>query len=113
MLEYSEYVKMFIGLFAVVSPFGAIPIFLSLTYGAEKSEQIHLTNVIAVSIPIILLMSLFFGELILNFFGITIASFKTGGGILILLMAIEMMHARPVVLHKLTKNYMKVNQKNP
>lgn len=95
MLEYSEYIKMLVGLFAVVNIFGAIPIFLSLTYGAEKSEQIRLTNVIAVSVPIILLMSLFFGELILNFFGITIASFKTGGGILILLMAIAMMHARP------------------
>jgi multiple antibiotic resistance protein len=95
MLEYSEYIKMLIGLLAVINIFGVIPIFLSLTYGAEKSEQIRLTNVIAVSVPIILLMSLFFGELILNFFGITIASFKTGGGILILLMAIAMMHARP------------------
>lgn len=95
MLEYSEYIKMLVGLFAVVNIFGAIPIFLSLTYGAEKNEQIRLANVISISVPIILLMSLFFGELILNFFGITIASFKTGGGILILLMAIAMMHARP------------------
>ena len=86
---------MLVGLFAVVNIFGAIPIFLSLTYGTEKSEQIRLANVISISVPIILLMSLFFGELILNFFGITISSFKTGGGILILLMAIAMMHARP------------------
>lgn len=95
MLEYSEYIKMFVGLIAVVNPFGAIPIFLTLTYGLKKIEQVRLINVIAITVPIILLVSLISGELILNFFGITIASFKVGGGILILLMAIAMMHARP------------------
>lgn len=95
MLEFNEYIKMFVGLIAVVNPLGAIPIFLTLTYGAGKKEQIHLINVIAITVSIILLVSLFSGEYILNFFGITIASFKVGGGILILLMAIAMMHARP------------------
>ncbi len=95
MLEYSEYIKMLVSLIAVVNPFGAIPIYLSLSYGVEKSKQLRLTKVIALSVPLILLISLFLGEVILSFFGITIASFKTGGGILILLMAIAMMHARP------------------
>ena len=95
MLDYNEYIKMFVGLIAVVNPFGAIPIFLTLTYGTEKREQIRLINVIAISVPVILLVSLVSGELILNFFGITISSFKVCGGILILLMAIAMMHARP------------------
>ena len=94
MLEYNEYIKMFVGLIAVVNPFGAIPVFLTLTYGLEKKAQMSLVNVIAISVPVILLVSLVSGELILNFFGITIASFKVGGGILILLMAIAMMHAR-------------------
>ena len=95
MLEYSEYIKMLVGLIAVVNPIGAIPIYLSLSYGTEKSQQMQLAKVAAFSVPIILLVSLFLGELILTFFGISIASFKTGGGILILLMAIAMMHARP------------------
>lgn len=95
MLEYSEYIKMLVGLIAVVNPIGAIPIYLSLSYGAERRQQMRFAKVVAVSVPIILLVSLFLGELILSFFGISIASFKTGGGILILLMAIAMMHARP------------------
>ena len=95
MLEYSEYIKMFVGLVAVVNPIGAIPIFLTLSYGLRKKEQLRLVNVIAFSVSIILLISLISGELILSFFGITIASFKVGGGILVLLMAIAMMHARP------------------
>jgi multiple antibiotic resistance protein len=95
MLEYSEYIKMFVGLVAVVNPIGVIPIFLTLSYGLGKKEQFRLVNVIALSVTTILLVSLISGELILNFFGITISSFKVGGGILILLMAIAMMHARP------------------
>lgn len=94
MLEYSEYIKMLVGLIAVVNPISAIPIYLSLSYGAEKKQQIQYAKVVAVTVPIILLVSLFLGELILIFFGISIASFKVGGGILILLMAIAMMHAR-------------------
>lgn len=39
-------------------------------------------------------MALFAGEWILAFFGISVSSFSVGGGILILLMAISMLHAR-------------------
>lgn len=95
MLEYSEYIKMFVGLVAVVNPIGAIPIFLTLSYNLGKKEQFKLVNVISFSVTTILIVSLVSGELILDFFGITISSFKVGGGILILLMAIAMMHARP------------------
>jgi len=43
---------------------------------------------------VILMSSLIIGDWILNFFGITISSFRVAGGILILLMAISMMHAK-------------------
>jgi multiple antibiotic resistance protein len=39
-------------------------------------------------------VSLFIGEIILGFFGISFSSFRVAGGILILLMAIAMMHAK-------------------
>jgi multiple antibiotic resistance protein len=60
-----------------------------------KNDQFRLVNVIAFSVVTILLVSLVSGEVILSFFGITISSFEVGGGILILLMAVVMMHARP------------------
>jgi multiple antibiotic resistance protein len=49
---------------------------------------------VAFGVTIILLLALFFGELLLQFFGITVDSFRVGGGILILLMAIAMLHAK-------------------
>lgn len=94
MLPYAEYVKMFIGLLAIVNPLGVIPLFISMTAdenGKERRETIHL---VAIGVVIILLAALFFGQLLLQFFAITIDSFRVGGGILILLMAIAMLHAK-------------------
>jgi multiple antibiotic resistance protein len=94
MLEFTEYTKMLIGLVAIVNPIGAIPLFISLTSHFEISERRAISNVVVYSVLAILLLSLFIGEFILRFFGITISSFRVAGGLLILLMAISMMHAK-------------------
>lgn len=94
MLDYTEYIKIFVGLFAIVNPFGAIPIFISMTTDQSSSQRLNTINQVAFGVTIILLLALFFGELLLQFFGITVDSFRVGGGILILLMAIAMLHAK-------------------
>ncbi len=48
----------------------------------------------AVSVALILIVATWAGDAILSFFGIGIPAFRTGGGLLILLMAISMMHAK-------------------
>jgi len=99
MLDYAEYIKIFIGLLAIVGPFGAIPMFISMTADETDSQRRQTINTVALSVGIILLVSLFFGEPLLHFFSITIDSFRVGGGILLLLMAISMLHGKtsPVV----------------
>lgn len=44
---------------------------------------------------LVLITAMFLGEVVLHSFGIRMASFRAGGGILILLMAIAMLQARP------------------
>lgn len=94
MLDYTEYTKFLIALLAIVNPLGAVPIFVALTSGTPAAERKKIARIVVVSVSIILLISLFFGQAILNFFGITINSFRVGGGILVLLMAISMLQAR-------------------
>lgn len=94
MLDPTEYIKIFIALLAIVNPLGAIPIVLALTSNASQSEHRKITRVTVISVTIILFVSLLLGEPILQLFGISINSFRVGGGILILLMAISMLHAR-------------------
>jgi multiple antibiotic resistance protein len=102
MLPYHDYVKIFISLIAIVNPLGAIPIFIGLIAGTEDQERLRIINVVATTVCLILLSSLLFGEAILGLFGISIHSFRVGGGILLLLMSVSMLHARlsPIVQTK-------------
>ncbi len=94
MLDLQEYLKIFIGIFAILNPLGALPLYLSLTAHHSEHDKKYVALTAAKAATIILLVTLFFGEIILSFFGISVNSFRVGGGILILLMAISMLHAQ-------------------
>ncbi|MCX5870109.1 MAG: NAAT family transporter [Deltaproteobacteria bacterium] len=102
MLDFTEYTKIFIALLAIVNPIGAIPIVIALTADASEEEFIRTTKVTVISVLVILVTALLTGELLLRFFGISISSFRVAGGILLLLMAISMLHARqsPITFSK-------------
>ena len=103
MLDYAEYIKIFIGLLAIVNPFGVIPIFISMTANETRTELQTTIQQVAIGVACILLIALFFGESLLHFFGISIDSFRVGGGILVLLMAIAMLHAKTSPLRQTDK----------
>lgn len=94
MLDVQDYLKIFIGILAILNPLGAIPMYLSLTAHHSEQDKKQVAYAAARGAAIILLVTLFFGEIILGIFGITVNSFRVGGGILILLMAISMLHAQ-------------------
>src|SRR5438445_6814964 len=93
MLDFADYVKIFIALLVIVNPIGTMPMFLGLTHKHGAADKKRIARVASVSVAIVLAVSAMVGEHVLGFFGITIASFKVGGAILILLIAISMMHA--------------------
>ncbi len=92
--EYTIYIKIFVSILAIVNPLGAIPVFLSLCGDRPVAEARSIAKTTGISVAVVLLISAWSGEMILTFFGIGIPSFRTGGGLLILLMAIAMMHAK-------------------
>lgn len=94
MLHYNDYIKIFVSLVAIVNPIGAVPIYISLIEGTEGPQRDRILRVVGVTVCMILLTSLFFGKMILEFFGISMHSFRVGGGILLLLIAISMLHAK-------------------
>ncbi len=94
MIDYSHLLKITISLLAIVNPIGCLPIFISATDGWSQSERSKTARMVAFTVFIVLSLSAFIGNGILNFFGISIPSFQVGGGILILLIAISMMHGK-------------------
>ncbi len=103
MLDYAQYLKIFIGLLAIVNPLGAVPLFISMTGDENALQRRKTIDMVAIGVTVILLVALFLGEHLLNFFGITIDSFRVGGGILVLLMAIAMLHAKTSLIKQTDK----------
>jgi len=93
MLSWNEYLQLSAGLVSVVNPIGAIPTFIALTNNRSPAERKRIAYVCAFSVAMVLLISLLAGEPILYFLGISLASFRVAGGILILLMGISMLYA--------------------
>ena len=95
MLDWAEYTKFVLALLVIVNPIGTVPLFVSMTAGNTAEERRRIARVASIAVAIVLTVSSIAGQPTLAFFGITIASFKVGGAILILLLAISMMHASP------------------
>jgi len=91
MLDFTEYTKIFISLFAILDPFGIIPIIVLFTAGMTAARRAYVGRLASLTVCAILLAALLIGQPLLAFFGISIHSFLVAGGILLLLMAIKMM----------------------
>jgi multiple antibiotic resistance protein len=91
MLAFTEYSKIFITLFALLDPIGTIPIIIAFTMGLTPQKRARIGRMASFSVTAILLTALLIGELILEFFGISIHSFRVAGGILLLLMSVAML----------------------
>ena len=95
MLDWAEYTKFFLALLVIVNPLGALPVFITMTAGTSSKQKKHIAFTASVAVAVVLVVAAVGGQPLLAFFGISIASFKVGGAILILLLAISMMHAMP------------------
>lgn len=95
MLEWADYLKIFVALVIIINPISALPLFVSMTAGNTDMERKNIARIASFSVAVVLVVAAVIGKPLLGLFGITIASFKVGGAILILLMAISMMHAVP------------------
>lgn len=94
-MEYwTEYSRFFIALFVILDPFAAIPIFLALTKGYSSVERGRIANVSSLTVLLVLVAAALTGESILLAMGTSLASFRVGGGIVLLLMALSMLHGQ-------------------
>jgi len=98
-MSKGEIITFAIAMLAITNPIGNLAIFASLT-GDKSLQEKHKTAFVAgVAIIIILIIVTWTGDLLLRGFGIDIASFETAGGLIIALMGISMLHAKPSGIH--------------
>lgn len=90
----TEYLRFAVTLTAVLDPFLAVPIFLTLTASHSPRARVVLVRVVAVTVFIVLAVSALLGDTILTLVGASLAAFRVGGGLVLLLMALAMLNAQ-------------------
>ncbi len=89
-----ELYKPLIALLAIVNPIGVIPFFIHFTEGFTRPQRQRTIRVAAFSAFMVIAISAIAGLKIIEFFGISLASFQVGGGTLLLISALQMLAAQ-------------------
>ena len=83
----------FAALFPIVNPVGASPVFLALTRDLDDAQRTLLARRIAVNAFLLLLISIFVGNYVIEFFGLSVPIIQVGGGLLVCALAWRLLHA--------------------
>jgi multiple antibiotic resistance protein len=89
-----EYFRFTVTLLAVLDPFLAVPIFLSLASTREPASRRRLEDAVTVTVFLVLAGAAVFGEGLLKLIGASLPAFQVGGGLVLLLMALSMLNAQ-------------------
>ena len=90
-----DLIKPLITLLAIVNPLAIVPFFIHYTQGYTERQRRRTAWVSAFSAFMVIAVSALLGLQLLGFFGITIASFQVGGGMLLLISSLNMLNAQP------------------
>src|SRR5256885_1006400 len=95
-----DLLKPLIALLAIVNPIGVVPFFIHFTQRLTPEQRRRTIRVSSFTAFIVIAMSAVAGLRIIEFFGISLASFQVGGGTLLLISAIQMLNAQPAEARK-------------
>lgn len=87
--------KPLVTLLAIVNPLAVVPFFIHYTQGMGRAQRRRTVLVSSCTAFAVIAASAVAGLQILDFFGISLASFQVGGGMLLLMSAMAMLNAQP------------------
>ena len=89
-MDPSAIITLSISLFLILDPFASVPMFINITNGLDnRTIKIYADKAIVVA-AILLFMFILIGDKLMDIFGVTMDSFRVAGGIIFLMMAVEL-----------------------
>lgn len=85
-------VKALGGFFAIMNPFVALPLFLSLTTGYDAARQRTTAIRVAIYSLVMAVVIMVSGTTLLGLFGVTVNDFRVAGGIVLMMIALGMLN---------------------
>lgn len=97
-IEHSAYVRFSLlalsSIFFLVDPFAALPTFLAVTAGSSPARQRRMAWKASLTALVVLSTFAVVGQFIFRMFGITLPAFEIAGGIILLLIGLDMLEAK-------------------
>jgi len=84
----------FVSIFVIVDPVALPPVFLAMTGGHSQRDQMRMARLACVITAVVLLLFALFGQEILRLFHISLPAFQIAGGLILLIVALDMLQAR-------------------
>ena len=98
--------RAFTALLAIIDPLAILPVFIAVTADQNLAQRRKTARLSVLYAFLLLVLFILLGRLILDLFGITLDAFKVAGGILLLLIGLEMVHSRmSMVAHPNVKEF--------
>ncbi len=97
-LQHSVYVRFsalaLSSIFFLVDPFAAMPTFIAVTAGSDDARRRRIARKASLTALIFLSAFAVAGQYIFKMFGITLPAFEIAGGVILLLIGLDMLEAR-------------------
>ncbi len=94
LLDVRLFSEVFITLFVIMDPPGTVPVFLGLTSGMTRGQRSRAARqAVLVAFGVIVVFALF-GQQILTYMHISVAALQASGGLLLLLVAMDLLNGR-------------------
>lgn len=90
-----DLLKPLVALLAIVNPVGAVPFFIHFTQTFDHDQRRRTIRISSFAAFCVIAVSALAGLKILEFFGISLASFQVGGGALLMISSLSMLNAQP------------------
>jgi multiple antibiotic resistance protein len=87
--------KALLTLLAIVNPLACVPFFIHYTQGFSHAQRVRTIWISSFTVFLVIGLSALVGLKLLDFFGVSLASFQVGGGMLLLTSALSMLNAQP------------------
>lgn len=92
--EFNFFLLSFTSFFTLINPFGLIPVYITMTATLTEKQRITTARKAIVTSFITVVLFAFSGQLLFNFFGISVDGLRIVGGVIFFLMGQDMLQAR-------------------
>lgn len=99
-MDWSLLTNFAAAMIALINPLGNLPIFISYTAGERLEVRRWLALLVAMTVLVLLMIFLTTGQSILAFFGVSLSAFRIAGGILLLLIGLNMVQGHQTNVNK-------------